>query len=372
MKTRCKCFPITNTGILPSLLFPLSLLSKGALAGHIVATSILREHMRSTESIVTLSALLVGLLPAFLAQHRRRALSAAKATEAGQDGDGTSAGIGNCKRLERELRRALSREAFHLVYQPLFRFEDGSLLGFEALLRWPKEWPPQSPSTFIPVAEESGLIVPIGTSVLKAACKEAAGWDKPLKVAVNISPVQFRHSDIVTTVREALLLSGLDPSRLELEVTESLWLQNTPSVLDQLARLRAMSISIALDDFGTGYSGLTYLWKFPFDVVKIDRSFISAIETDPKARAIVDAMIALGKTLQVTVTAEGVETEAQVQALIHAGCHQAQGYLFGQPLSPDSTKALIEEGAAAAINLHKGHRIPADSTASDSSNGNNG
>jgi len=246
------------------------------------------------------------------------------------------------RKLESELRRALTTNVFHLAYQPLFNFRDGSLIGFEALLRWPEGWTPQSPSAFIPIAEETGLIVPIGAWVLESACKTAASWTKPLKVAVNLSPVQFRHGDIVAVVEAALKASGLDPARLELEVTESLWLQDTVAVIEQLTRLRAMGISFALDDFGTGYSSLTYLWKFPFDTVKIDRSFVTEMEVDPKAGAIVDTIVALGKTLDLTITAEGVETKAQAQALRDAGCDQAQGYLFGRPLSASSARELIE------------------------------
>jgi diguanylate cyclase (GGDEF)-like protein len=246
------------------------------------------------------------------------------------------------RRLEIDLGHALKTNAFQLVYQPLFRFHDGSLLGFEALLRWPGGWDPQPPSAFIPVAEESGLIVPIGAWVLETACKTAAAWAKPLKIAVNLSPVQFRHGDIVAVVEAALKVSGLDPARLELEVTESLWLQNTDAVLDQLVRLRAMGISIALDDFGTGYSSLAYLWKFPFDTVKIDRSFVAEMNLDPKAGAIVKTIVALGRTLDLTVTAEGVETPAQARALSEAGCDQAQGYLFSRPLSATLANALVD------------------------------
>jgi EAL domain-containing protein (putative c-di-GMP-specific phosphodiesterase class I) len=227
-----------------------------------------------------------------------------------------------------------------LAYQPLFSFQDNSLLGFEALLRWPEGWTPQSPAVFIPIAEESGLIVPIGAWVLETACKTAASWAKPVKIAVNLSPVQFRHGDIFAVVEKALNTSGLDPTRLELEVTESLWLQNTDAVLDQLTRLRKMGISIALDDFGTGYSSLTYLWKFPFDKVKIDRSFVAEMDTDPKAAAIVNTIVAMGKTLELSITAEGVETLAQAEALREAGCDQAQGYLYGRPLSLSSANEL--------------------------------
>jgi diguanylate cyclase (GGDEF)-like protein len=252
------------------------------------------------------------------------------------------------RRLEADLRRAMDTSAFHLAFQPLIDFGGGELIGFEALLRWPEGWEPQSPATFIPVAEEAGLIVPIGAWVLKTACNEAAAWTKPLKIAVNLSPLQFSHGDIVAVVDEVLMSSGLDPCRLELEVTESLWLQNTETVLDQLARLRSRGISIALDDFGTGYSSLAYLWKFPFDKVKVDRSFVSQMEIDPKAAAIVDTVVALGRTLDLTITAEGVETPEQAKALKDAGCDQGQGYLFGRPLSATAAIELINSSDSAA------------------------
>ncbi|WP_263354994.1 putative bifunctional diguanylate cyclase/phosphodiesterase [Acidicapsa acidisoli] len=261
---------------------------------------------------------------------------------------GMDAAFRERRRLEADLRRALETKAFRMEYQPLVSFRDGNLLGFEALLRWPEDWKPQPPAVFIPVAEESGLIVPIGALVLETACRTAAAWTKPLKIAVNLSPVQFRHGDIVAVVQEALHVSGLDPARLELEVTESLWLQNTDVVLDQLARLRGMGISIALDDFGTGYSSLTYLWKFPFDKVKIDRSFVTEMEIDLKASAIVSTIVALGRTLDLTVTAEGVETQAQANALCEAGCDQAQGYLFGRPLSLKAANELVNADRASS------------------------
>jgi len=261
---------------------------------------------------------------------------------------GMDASFRERRQLEQDLRRALATDAFELAYQPLFSFHDQSLLGFEALLRWPRGWAPQSPASFIPVAEESGLIIPIGAWVLHAACRTAASWTRPLKIAVNLSPVQFRNGDIVRVVEEALLDSGLAPERLELEVTETLWIQNAESVLEQLARLRSMGITIALDDFGTGYSSLTYLWKFPFDVVKIDRTFVSGMKLDPKANAIVNTIVALGRTLDVTVTAEGVETTAQAQALKEVGCDQVQGFLYGRPVSGVSASALVDADARSA------------------------
>ena len=253
---------------------------------------------------------------------------------------GMDAAIRERRQIETDIRLALTTNSFQLAYQPLHNFHDGRILGFEALLRWPEGWSPQTPAVFIPVAEESGLIDRIGAWVLETACKTAAQWTNPLKVSVNLSPVQFRHGDIVSLVEGALRTSGPDPQRLELEVTEGLWIQDTDFVLDQLTRLRGVGVSIALDDFGTGYSSLSYLWKFPFDTVKIDRSFVSEMETEPKAAAIVNTIMGLGKTLGLTITAEGVETQAQANILREAGCDQAQDYLFGRPLSLASANAL--------------------------------
>jgi diguanylate cyclase (GGDEF)-like protein len=257
------------------------------------------------------------------------------------------------RQLEEDLRRALATESFQLAYQPFYRFQDGALLGFEALLRWPEGWAPQSPTTFVPVAEDSGLINPIGAWVLEAACRTASTWPNPLKVAVNLSPVQFRNGDIVSVVEEALRVSGLDPARLELEVTESLWIKDSGAALDQLSRLRRIGVTIALDDFGTGYSSLSYLWRFPFDTVKIDRSFVMGMETEPKAAAIVNTITALGKALDMTITAEGVETQAQAQLLRLAGCDRAQGYLYSRPLSAALAEELVN-GVLAPANVGPG------------------
>ena len=247
------------------------------------------------------------------------------------------------RQIETDIRLALATNAFQLAYQPQYSFRDGGLLGFEALLRWPEGWPAQSPADFIPVAEESGLIDQLGVWALETACRTAAGWPNPVKVAVNLSPIQFRHSNIVSIVEEALRKSGLEPERLELEVTENLWIQNTDTVLTQLKRLHRMGVSIALDDFGTGYSSLSYLWKFPFDTVKIDQSFVRGMETEPKAAAIVNTIMALGRILDLTITAEGVETAEQARILREAGCDQAQGFLFARPLPIASANALANE-----------------------------
>lgn len=281
---------------------------------------------------------------AYAALHRAKHEEVGHATcffEAGMDASDRERRL-----MKIELQRALDENAFQLAYQPIVNFQDGSLLGFEALLRWPAGWTAQSPAAFIPVAEESGLIVPMGAWVLETACRTAAAWTKPLKISINLSSIQFQQGDIVATVERALEASGLDPRRLELEVTESLWLQNTEIVLEQLVRFRAMGISIALDDFGTGYSSLGYLWKFPFDTVKIDRSFVTQIGLDPKATAIIHTIVALGRTLNLKVTAEGVETPEQAEALKDSGCDYAQGYWFGRPLTVDVANELAKSTAA--------------------------
>ena len=253
---------------------------------------------------------------------------------------GMDAKIRERRQIEMDIRRALETDSFRLAYQPIHSFRDGRLLGFEALLRWPEGWSPLSPADFIPVAEESGLIDRLGAWALETACKTAANWTNPLKIAVNLSPVQFQGGGIVSVVEDALRNSGLKPERLELEVTEGVWIKDGDSVFSQLRHLRRLGISISLDDFGTGYSSLAYLWKFPFDILKIDRSFVSGMETDLKASGIVKTVTALGKILNLTITAEGIETEAQAGILREAGCDQGQGYLFGRPVSPASATTM--------------------------------
>jgi diguanylate cyclase (GGDEF)-like protein len=246
---------------------------------------------------------------------------------------GMDASFGKHEKLESEMRRALDTEVFQLAFQPVFSAACGKLVGFETLLRWPAGWEQHSPSVFIPAAEECGLMVPIGTWVLETACRWAAAWTEPLKVSVNLSPAQFHVGNVVAVVERALMASGLDAARLELEVTENLWLQELEGVTDQLTQLQAMGVSIVLDDFGTGSSSLSCLWKFPFNAIKIDRSLISEMTVDAKSDAIVRTILAVGKTLNLQVTAVGVETRAQADALIAAGCDRLQGYLYGRPLS---------------------------------------
>jgi diguanylate cyclase (GGDEF)-like protein len=234
--------------------------------------------------------------------------------------------------VEHELRLALGREEFEVVYQPQYDLETETQCGSEALIRWHHPVHGKiAPGHFISVAEETGLIVPIGEWVLRRACWDAVDWPDHLTVAVNLSPAQFRDSDIAETVAEILKETGLPARRLELEITENLLINDTEEVLSKLNRLREFGVASAMDDFGTGYSSLSYLARFPFSKIKIDRQFIRNMTRDPAMRAIVKTIIALGKSLDVTITAEGVETPEQAEMLRKFGCRQVQGFLYGHP-----------------------------------------
>jgi diguanylate cyclase (GGDEF)-like protein len=236
------------------------------------------------------------------------------------------------RKLELDLRKALLADQFELYYQPLVNVEGGEVSGFEALIRW--NHPERGlvpPDEFIPVAEEIGLIVPLGDWVLKQACREAATWPGKLTVAVNLSAVQFRNATLALSAVSALAQSGLAASRLELEITETVLLQDDRAVLDALHQFRDLGIRICMDDFGTGYSSLSYLRSFPFDKIKIDRSFISELGKANDAVAIIRAIMQLGSSLGMITTAEGVETKEQLDILRAEGCMQAQGYLFSRP-----------------------------------------
>ncbi len=235
--------------------------------------------------------------------------------------------------LERDLRSALTNEELRLYLQPLVDVESGQEAGFEALVRW--QHPVRglvAPLDFIPVAEESGLIVPIGEWVLRTAIREAASWDVPMTIAVNLSPVQLRSANLLPTVINALGESGLDPSRLELEITEGVLMHDSEANIATLNRLHALGVKIALDDFGTGYASLNYLLTFPFDKIKIDRSFVTDLETRQDCREIVGAVIGLANRLGMCTLAEGVEQEAQLIKLREQGCEMVQGWLFGKAL----------------------------------------
>jgi diguanylate cyclase (GGDEF)-like protein/PAS domain S-box-containing protein len=233
--------------------------------------------------------------------------------------------------IQHELSSAIERNELRLYYQPLAKI-DGEVIGFEALVRWHNPMRGMvSPATFIPVAEESGLIMQIGEWVLREACREAAGWLHPLQIAVNLSPIQFRHGDLPGLVHSVLLETGLAPTRLELEITEGVMVEDFGRSLSILRRLKTLGVRIAMDDFGTGYSSLSYLQSFPFDKIKIDQSFISNLKSNPQSAAIVRAVIGLAHGLDLPVLAEGVETAAQLDFLAAESCNEVQGYLMGRP-----------------------------------------
>jgi len=250
--------------------------------------------------------------------------------------------------LEGALRRAVAQEAMALHYQPQLVLADGRLSGFEALLRWTDPLHGAvPPSVLVPLAERLGLMSALGAWVLRTACREAASWPAPLVVAVNVAPVQFEGGQLVRDVRAALRETGLDPRRLELEVTETVLLGSDAGVLAQLAELRAMGISIAMDDFGTGYSSLARLGSFPFDRLKIDRSFVRSLPDGGQAEEIVRAVTELGRRLGLATTAEGIETEAQRDRARGLGCTAAQGFLFGRPMPAAELAGLIARHAPA-------------------------
>jgi diguanylate cyclase (GGDEF)-like protein len=235
------------------------------------------------------------------------------------------------RELEMDLRKALANAEFELYYQPLVDLKNNEITGFEALLRW--HHPVRgliSPADFIPIAEETGLIIPLGEWVLRRACEETASWPGDLKVAVNLSPSQLKSKNLVEVVTSALAESGMAATRLQLEITESVLMQNTFATLATLHQLRALGVQIAMDDFGTGYSSLSYLRSFPFDKIKIDRSFIEDLSNGAEPLAIVRAIASLAKSLSMVSTAEGVETLQQLEKLQGVGCTEMQGYVFSQ------------------------------------------
>ena len=244
--------------------------------------------------------------------------------------------------LESDLRLAIQRLEFELVYQPIVNLLDDTISGCEALLRW--HHPGRgtvSPADFIPIAEETGLIVPIGEWVIRTACAQAATWPDDVKISVNVSPVQFKNGGLVQLVVNALAMSGLTPCRLELEITEAVLIHDAAEALALLNQLRAFGVRIAMDDFGTGYSSLSYLQRFPFDKIKIDQSFIKGVEDSIGQQSILQAVMTIAKTRNMTTTAEGVETEQQREVLRTLGCTELQGYLFSPPISASNMTRLI-------------------------------
>jgi diguanylate cyclase (GGDEF)-like protein/PAS domain S-box-containing protein len=247
--------------------------------------------------------------------------------------------------MERDLRAALGRAEMRLYFQPLVDLESGDHSGFEALLRWENEERGMvMPDEFIPLAEETGLIVPLGEWVIRTAMAEASRWPEPLTVAVNVSPVQMRSPNLLPTIINALAETGLDPARFEIEITEGVLLHDSEANMALLHRMRSLGIKIALDDFGTGYSSLNYLRTFPFDKIKIDRSFVSDLDRREDCRAIVSAVIGLARNLGMVTLAEGVEDSAQLERLRSEGCSMVQGWLFGRAMPAEHYAAL--RGAA--------------------------
>jgi diguanylate cyclase (GGDEF)-like protein/PAS domain S-box-containing protein len=235
------------------------------------------------------------------------------------------------RKIEVELRDAIQSDVLRPYYQPLIDLQSGRITGFEALVRWPHaDRGMVSPAEFIPVAEETGLINPLGGLMLRRACLDAATWPDDVRVAVNLSPLQFRSGNLLSVVTDALKHSGLPPRRLELEITETLLLEKSAQVLATLHALRALGVRISMDDFGTGYSSLSYLRSFPFDKIKIDQSFVRDLGANREAQAIIRSIVSLGKGLGVIITAEGVETEAELSCLRAEGCDEGQGFLFSR------------------------------------------
>jgi diguanylate cyclase (GGDEF)-like protein len=249
--------------------------------------------------------------------------------------------------LELDFRTAVATGQFTLDYQPICDAITSSPVAFEALVRW--NHPSRgliSPAEFIPIAEQTGLIIPLGHWIIETACAEAAVWALPLRIAVNLSPAQFRERGLVSCVQEILARTGLSPARLDLEVTEGLLLEDADDVVNTMNALRAMGIRMVLDDFGTAHSNLSYLRGFPFEAVKIDQSFMRALNTDRQARALVEAILAMARALGLEVIGEGVETQEQLALLRHLQCRLVQGYLLGRPASVQKTRDLIWSFAA--------------------------
>jgi diguanylate cyclase (GGDEF)-like protein/PAS domain S-box-containing protein len=252
--------------------------------------------------------------------------------------------------MEIDLRAALSRGEFELHYQPIYDLATNEIVCFEALLRWhhPRDGM-MMPATFIPLAEETGLIVPMGAWVLRQACTEAAGWSRKVPVAVNLSPAQFKSRNLLTAVTSALSESGLTANRLELEITETVLLQDSQGTLAILHRLRDLGIRISMDDFGTGYSSLSYLRSFPFDKIKIDSSFVRELAAHGDSMAIVRAVTGLGTSMGISTTAEGVETGEQLALLRAEGCTEVQGYLLSLPRPSGEIETMLSSARVRVV-----------------------
>jgi EAL domain-containing protein (putative c-di-GMP-specific phosphodiesterase class I) len=251
--------------------------------------------------------------------------------------------------IENSLRKAMDRNEFELFYQPQFDSDNRNIFGAEALIRWMH---PEKgillPTTFIPLAEETGLIVAIGEWILRTACAQNVAWQiagfKSMCITVNISGVQFRQKNFVETVARILNDTGLDPQYLELELTESILMKSTETIVETLKELKSLGIQLAIDDFGTGHFSLSYLKRFPIDKLKIDRSFVRDLFTSPDEKAIISAIIAMAHSLNLKVIAEGVETEQQLAFLSDQGSDGIQGFLLGRPMPANSLAKILKEG----------------------------
>jgi EAL domain-containing protein (putative c-di-GMP-specific phosphodiesterase class I) len=259
--------------------------------------------------------------------------------------------------LETNLRLALDRNEFVIYYQPKRDLRRGGISGAEALLRWNHpDLGVLLPNSFIPLAEETGLIVPMGKWVLETACVQNMAWQQqglpPIRIAVNLSPRQFSDPNLLHDIRAALKQSGMPPQLLELEITESMVMQNVERAVRVLESIKSLGVTLAIDDFGTGYSSMSLVKKFPIDVLKIDRSFVREITSDSEDKAIADAIIALGRALDLTIVAEGVET-AEQEALLRAhNCDEVQGYLISKPVPADEFAAFLADHTLAELKAH--------------------
>jgi predicted signal transduction protein with EAL and GGDEF domain len=316
--------------LIASLAAPYDINGHRVLVGASVGIAVASDVMSSSEDLLRNSDL---------------ALYRAKAAGKGRHcfyADEMDAALQARRLLEIDLREALDKSALEVFFQPLVEIATGRVSGCEALVRW--KHPTRGyipPIEFIPLAEETGLIIPLGEFVLRAACREAASWSRDIRVAVNLSAIQFQTGDLVELVGSALRESGLRPDRLELEITETIMMENKDAVSETLASLRALGVRIALDDFGTGYSSLAYLSSFPFDKIKIDRSFVRDVGNRPEAAAIIQAIATLASTLRMATTAEGVEYAAELDWLRDNGCDEVQGFLFSPPVPARDLRYLI-------------------------------
>jgi predicted signal transduction protein with EAL and GGDEF domain len=244
--------------------------------------------------------------------------------------------------LEQDLRAALETDELYLEYQPQFRTASLEVVGFEALARWNHTTRGRiRPDVFIPLAEETGIVIALGRRILEQACRTAMQWPEHIRIGVNLSPVQFRDPDLLATISDVLARTGLAASRLELEVTEGVLIADEEQALRTLSALREFGVGLALDDFGTGYASLSYLRKFPFERIKLDRSFVQAQVLEDRSRHILQSILGLSRKLGVGVIAEGVETRTQLHLLRQQGCEDIQGFLVGRPLPAGQTGAMI-------------------------------